>query len=54
MQKKRPGSIIPIRIGANEKVRTDYLFNRLDVLLDALLRAGYEVVPVSTLMEQAK
>jgi len=54
MQKKRPGSIIPIRIGANENSRTDYLFNRLDVLLDALLRAGYQVVPVSTLMEQAK
>jgi peptidoglycan/xylan/chitin deacetylase (PgdA/CDA1 family) len=54
MQKKRPGSIIPIRIGANENTRTDYLFNRLDVLLDALLRSGYEIVPVSTLMEQAK
>ncbi|AEJ19370.1 polysaccharide deacetylase family protein [Gracilinema caldarium] len=54
MQKKRPGSIIPIRIGANENTRTDYLFNRLDVLLDALLRAGYEIVPVSTLLEQAK
>jgi len=54
MQKKRPGSIIPIRIGVNENTRTDYLFNRLDVLLDALLRAGYQVVPVSTLMEQAK
>ena len=54
MQKKRPGSIIPIRIGANENTRTDYLFNRLDVLIDALLRAGYEIVPVSTLMEQTK
>ncbi|MCA1950521.1 MAG: polysaccharide deacetylase family protein [Treponema sp.] len=54
IQTKKPGSIIPIRIGANENVRGDYLFNQLDVLLDALLRAGYQIVPISTLMEQAK
>ncbi len=54
MQSKKPGSIIPIRIGANENIRSDYLFNQLDVLLDALLRAGYQIVPVSTLIEQAK
>lgn len=54
MKSKRPGSIIPVRIGTNEGSRTDYLFNRLDVLLDALLRAGYQIVPVSTLMENSK
>ncbi|MDR3174109.1 MAG: polysaccharide deacetylase family protein [Treponema sp.] len=51
---KRPGSIIPIRLGILPGGRSDYLFLRLDVLLDALVRSGYTVVPVSTLMEHAK
>jgi peptidoglycan/xylan/chitin deacetylase (PgdA/CDA1 family) len=51
---KRPGSIIPIRLGVLSGGRSDYLFLRLDVLLDALTRSGYTVVPVSTLMEHAR
>jgi peptidoglycan/xylan/chitin deacetylase (PgdA/CDA1 family) len=54
MQKKKPGSIIPIRIGIPEGGRADYLYNRLDVLLNALIAEGFDVVPVSTLMEHAK
>jgi hypothetical protein len=48
---KRPGSIIPIRLGMLTGGRGDYLFHRIDVLLDALVRSGYSVVPVSTLIE---
>jgi peptidoglycan/xylan/chitin deacetylase (PgdA/CDA1 family) len=54
METKRPGSIIPVRLGLLPGGRKDYLFNRLDVLLDALVRSGYEVVPVSTVMEHAR
>jgi peptidoglycan/xylan/chitin deacetylase (PgdA/CDA1 family) len=54
VESKRPGSIIPIRLGILSGGRSDYLFLRLDVLLDALVRSGYTVVPVSTLMEHAK
>jgi peptidoglycan/xylan/chitin deacetylase (PgdA/CDA1 family) len=54
MEAKRPGSIIPVRLGIFSGSWSDYLFLRLDVLLDALVRSGYTVVPVSTLMEHAK
>jgi peptidoglycan/xylan/chitin deacetylase (PgdA/CDA1 family) len=54
MDIKRPGSIIPLRLGIPSGGRQDYLFLRIDVLLDALVRTGYTVVPVSTLMEHAK
>jgi peptidoglycan/xylan/chitin deacetylase (PgdA/CDA1 family) len=54
LEAKRPGSIIPIRLGLLSGGRSDYLFLRLNVLLDALIRSGYAVVPVSTLMEHAR
>jgi peptidoglycan/xylan/chitin deacetylase (PgdA/CDA1 family) len=53
MDTKKPGSVIPIRLGLLPGGRGDYLYNRLGVLLDALIRAGYTVVPVSTLIEHA-
>ncbi|MDR1429294.1 MAG: polysaccharide deacetylase family protein [Spirochaetaceae bacterium] len=54
MTQKRPGSIIPVRIGLLPGGRDDYLFNRVDVLLDALVRDGYSIVPVSVLMEHSR
>jgi peptidoglycan/xylan/chitin deacetylase (PgdA/CDA1 family) len=54
MQRKKPGSIVPITIGSPDNGREDYLFQKLDLLIDALLAAGYEVVPVSVLMEHAR
>ncbi|MBI9101035.1 MAG: polysaccharide deacetylase family protein [Spirochaetales bacterium] len=51
---KKPGSIIPIRLGINDGRSGGYLYNNLDVLLNALLKEGYTVVPVSTLIERAK
>lgn len=48
------GSVIPIRIGFLEGGRPDYLFNSLEVLLDALLLEGYEIVPVSTLVGRGR
>jgi hypothetical protein len=54
MEQKRPGSIIPIRLGVLAGGRPDYLYNRLGVLLDALIREGYSITPVSTLIEHAR
>ncbi|HUZ18727.1 MAG TPA: polysaccharide deacetylase family protein [Spirochaetia bacterium] len=54
MKLKEPGSIIPIRIGKTNGEREDYLWNRLDVLINDLMTLGYSIVPVSTLMEHAR
>lgn len=54
MDAKKPGSIIPVRLGTASNGRDDYFFSKLDVLLDALMRAGYEVVPVSVLADHAR
>lgn len=51
---KQPGSIIPVRIGRRQGEREDYLFQYLDVLLNSLINLGYDIVPVSTLVEHAK
>jgi peptidoglycan/xylan/chitin deacetylase (PgdA/CDA1 family) len=51
---KKPGSIIPIRLGLLPGGRSDYLFNRLDVLFSALAREGWSIVPVSVLIEHSK
>jgi peptidoglycan/xylan/chitin deacetylase (PgdA/CDA1 family) len=54
MREKKPGSIIPIRLGLLPGGRDDYLFNSIDVLLDAFTKAGYSVVPVSTLIDHSR
>jgi peptidoglycan/xylan/chitin deacetylase (PgdA/CDA1 family) len=51
---KKPGSIIPILVGRPEGERDDYLFHKLDLLIDALLKRGYDIVPVSVLIEHAE
>jgi peptidoglycan/xylan/chitin deacetylase (PgdA/CDA1 family) len=43
------GSIIPVRLGLLPGGRNEYLFNKLELLFDAIIRAGYEIVPVSAL-----
>ena len=49
----KPGSIVPIRLGVADGGRDDYLYRELALLLDALIGSGYQIVPVSTLMEHA-
>ena len=51
---KAPGSIIPLRIGEAADVRSDYLFQYLDLLINGLVSLGYEIVPVSALIEHAR
>ena len=54
LEKKKPGSIIPVRIGTLNGSRNDYLFQHLDLLINGLIDKGYSVVPVSTLIEHAR
>ncbi len=54
LKEKKPGSIIPIRVGIGEGKRDDYLFQKLDLLINGLVKRGYKVVSVSTLMDHAR
>jgi peptidoglycan/xylan/chitin deacetylase (PgdA/CDA1 family) len=54
IERKQPGSIIPIRLGLLSGGGGDYLFLRLNVLLDALVSAGYRVTTVSALVQRAR
>jgi peptidoglycan/xylan/chitin deacetylase (PgdA/CDA1 family) len=49
-EKRKNGSVIPIRLGTNPGGRDDYLFQKIDVLLDALIRSGCDIVPVSAII----
>jgi len=51
---KKPGSIIPIQVGVVGGLRDDYLFQKLDLIINELNLLGYQIVPVSTLMEHAR
>ena len=48
----RPGSIIPVRLG-EVSGKSDYLFNRINVLFDAIKKAGYRVIPISAMLAPA-
>ncbi len=54
IEKKKPGSIVPIQVGIPSGKRLDYLFQKLDLLIDALERLGYDIVPVSLMIEHSK
>ena len=51
MEEKGSGSIIPIRLGLKPGLGNEYLFLYIDLLLDSLVRSGFSVVPVSTLVQ---
>ena len=51
---KKPGSIVPVMVGRPNGERRDYFFHKLDLLIDALVKRGYEIVPVSVLIEHAE
>jgi hypothetical protein len=50
LERVQPGSIIPVQIGRSGE-RDDYLFQRLDLLINGLLNEGYEIVTVHELRE---
>lgn len=45
----RDNAIIPISVGLSNGTRTDYLYNKIDVLISAIIEKGYNIVPVSEL-----
>lgn len=47
----RPGSIIPVRIGTSGGYRDSYLFEKVDLLLNALIESGYSLVTVDILVQ---
>ena len=51
---KKPGSIIPIRVGQPQGTREDYLFLNLDILINSLIESGYNIIPVTELLEKAR
>ena len=53
MKLKHPGSIIPVTVGKNAH-REDYLFNKIDLLIEALKASGYDLVTISKLIENSK
>jgi peptidoglycan/xylan/chitin deacetylase (PgdA/CDA1 family) len=59
LEEKQPGSIIAMRVGTPGESsayggRDDYLFQKLDLLINRLTERGYDIVPVSTLIEHAR
>ena len=50
MEAVKPGFIIPVRLGLLPGGRNNYLFNRINVLIDAFVRDGYTLTTVSTLI----
>ncbi|MDR1466541.1 MAG: polysaccharide deacetylase family protein [Treponema sp.] len=51
---KQAGYIIPIRLGLLSGGRNDYLFNRINVLLDALIKENYSIGTVSNVIKQTR
>jgi len=54
IETKKPGSVVPVMVGRPEGERQDYFFHKLDLLIDALVKRGYDIVPVSVLIEHAE
>jgi len=52
MERKTQGAIIPIRLGLLSGGRDEYLFQRIDVLLDALARSDCEIALVSAIIRK--
>jgi peptidoglycan/xylan/chitin deacetylase (PgdA/CDA1 family) len=50
----KAGSVVPVGVGRPEGIRSDYLYEVLDILVDELVSAGYEIVPVSVLAPYAR
>ena len=43
------GSIIPVCAGISKGSRSDYLYEKLDLLITSLLNENYKIVPIEEL-----
>ena len=48
----KDGMVIPVAVGVSGGSRDDFLYNKLDLLLVAILDAGYDIVSVSELLQE--
>lgn len=46
------GVIIPVSVGISGESRPDYLYEKLDVLINAIYEAGYDIAPISQILYQ--
>ena len=46
------GGIVPVTTGISRGTRESYLYDNLDLLLSAILDAGYEIVPLRYIVEK--
>ena len=49
---RHSGAVVPVRLGLLSGGRDEYLFQYIETLIDALIRAGCEVVPVSAVIRR--
>ena len=52
VQNLKDGMIIPVSVGKCTGTRKDYLYEKVDLLISAILDAGYEIVPVRVLLNK--
>ncbi|MBQ5999041.1 MAG: hypothetical protein IJL70_06180 [Treponema sp.] len=50
--KSNGGGVIPITVGLSSGTRENYMYDSLDLLLSAILDAGYDIVPLRYMQEQ--
>ena len=44
--------VIPVAVGVSGGSRKDFLYDKLDLLLVAILDAGYDIVSVTQLLQE--
>lgn len=49
---KNGGGIIPVTAGITDGIRETYVYDNLDLLINAILDEGFQIVPVRTLLQQ--
>ena len=49
--KSKAGGVIPVTIGVSKGTRDGYIYDYLDILISAILDAGYEIVPARDLIQ---
>ncbi|MCL2243414.1 MAG: polysaccharide deacetylase family protein [Treponema sp.] len=48
IENRKNGAVVPVRLGLLSGGRDEYMYQRIDALLDALIRSGCDIVPVSS------
>ncbi len=49
--KNNNGGVIPVTVGISYGTRKNYLYDKLDLLVSAILDSGYEIIPIRLLLK---